>query len=195
MSRWEIRLPYEGLPTSSLVCRTDAPLFDRPVTLFEEVRENHGRKRVVSLGKGQWVRTAKTDSLLELPIKVRPQTGRWVLEIENGDNAPIALRDFAVYHPAVHLLFKTGDTASLDFYYGNRKAVPPSYDLALVAAQLMRANRAVATLGNEEALETAGTGPRPIGGKPGVVFWAVLIVVVLGLLVLISRLLPGAPEP
>ena len=191
LSRWEVHLPFEGLPATTLVCRTDAPLFDRRVTLIENVEDSYGQKGSRTLGSAEWVRQPEaSDAELRINLSRRPQTKTWVLELDNGDNAAITLRDFRVFYPALKLLFKSGDTDGLDLYYGNPKASPPVYDLDMAAAQLLRSTRSTATLGEEEALAAAKHGSRPIGGKSGLVFWIVLTAVVGGLLLFIAKLLP-----
>lgn len=193
LSRWEIELPYVGLPASTLVCRTEAPLFNRRAVLVEEVRDRNGQIVDRTLGSAQWLRDSETDGAeLKLNLAQRPQTDHLILEVENGDNSEIGLSEFRLFYPAVRLLFKTADTAALDLYYGNPNSVPPKYDLSLAAAQLLRAAPAPApaTLGDEEALEAAAAGPHRIGGNPGAVFWVVLVAVVGGLLFLIAKLLP-----
>jgi hypothetical protein len=131
------------------------------------------------------------DGELRIDFSARPQTDRLILEVQNGDNSAIALHGFRIFYPSVQLLFKTGESQELEFYYGNRKAGPPEYDLGLAASQLLRATRSTATLGVEEALEAAAVEPRRIGGNPGAIFWFVLVAVVGGLLFLIAKLLPG----
>ena len=76
-------------------------------------------------------------------------------------------------------------------YYGNPDAASPHYDVALIADQLFRAERAPATLGRQENMDSKTERiVQTLSGSSLYVFWGVLGVVVAGLLLLIARLLP-----
>jgi len=60
---------------------------------------------------------------------------------------------------------------------------------------LLAADKAVATLGTEEQLKKSSWAEGQTPGKGGVLFWGILAVVVIGLLVIISRLLPKSQAP
>jgi hypothetical protein len=62
--------------------------------------------------------------------------------------------------------------------------------LSLVAGELLAADKAAATLGSEEQLKKTSWAEGRTPGTGGIVFWGILAVVVIGLLVIISRLLP-----
>ena len=57
---------------------------------------------------------------------------------------------------------------------------------------MIAADKAVASLAAEEQLKKSAWGESRMAGKGGVVFWGMLAVVVVGLLIVISRLLPKA---
>jgi hypothetical protein len=71
----------------------------------------------------------------------------------------------------------------------------PSYDLSLVAGQLLSADKALASPGTEQQLLKSSWREHEIPGQGGVVFWGILALVVVVLLVIISRLLPKSPPP
>jgi hypothetical protein len=122
------------------------------------------------------------------------QSDTLILETDNGDNPPIALENFTAYYTATRMLFKTSARDGLFLYYGNAGAPSPSYDLNLVAGELVAADKAAATLGPEELLKKSSwleSSRTPATG--GILFWGILAVVVVGLLAIISRLLPKAP--
>jgi hypothetical protein len=121
------------------------------------------------------------------------QTDTLFLETRNGDNPPIELKDFRLFHPLTRLLFKAKANDGLFLYYGHAGAMRPSYDLSLVADQLVTADRAAAALGAEEPLRKSSWRDRLTPGKGGVVFWGILALVVIVLLAVISRLLPKPP--
>ena len=44
LSRWIIKLPESGLPIARLTCVTRTPLFERSVSLYEELTDERGDK-------------------------------------------------------------------------------------------------------------------------------------------------------
>ena len=98
-------------------------------------------------------------------------------------------------YPATRVLFKAKADDAVFLYYGNPHVAPPRYDLSLVAGQLLAANKSLATLAAEEQLKKSSWAESRTPGKGGVLFWGILAVVVVGLLVVISRLLPKATPP
>jgi hypothetical protein len=63
----------------------------------------------------------------------------------------------------------------------------------LVAGELLAANKNSVVLGAEEILKKSSWTEGRTPGQGGLVFWGILAVVVIGLLIVISRLLPKAP--
>ncbi len=116
------------------------------------------------------------------------------MEIQNGDNPPIELKDFQMFYPVTRLLFKTQTGDELLLYYGNPEASAPRYDLSLVAGQILAADKSSASLGAEMQLKQGSWNERQPTGRAGVFFWGALALVVVVLLALISRLLPKSPE-
>lgn len=116
---------------------------------------------------------------------------RVFLETDNGDNPAIDLHGFQFSFPVTRLLLRVTDPSDLLLYYGNREAVPPRYDLALVAVQFLAAEKSMAKPGLEGQLKGGSwmEGP-PVAGVKGILFWGVQGLVVIALLVVISRLLP-----
>jgi len=174
-----------------LNCRTRTQLFQRDVTLFEEVTDERGEQYRRPLGAAAWIQTPdRPNSELFLKIDARPKGDTLVLETHNGDNPPIDLADFRLFYPATRVLFKSQGEDGIFLYYGNQQAISPSYDLSLVAGQLLAANKATAASGAEVQLKKAPWSQHQIPGKGGVVFWGMLALVVVVLLVIIARLLP-----
>jgi hypothetical protein len=194
MSRWTLRLPHERLPVVRLRCASPTPLFHREVVLYEEAPDDRGARHRRPLGRTSWVQTPDREIReLVLPVSAMPVTDVLVLETDNGDNPPIELRDCAFAYVVKRVLFKAAPESYL--YYGNRRATSPRYDLSIVVPQFLAADKVVASLGPEERV---GRGPWPervaLAGKGGVIFWAMLAVVVTALLLIISRLLPRTPH-
>jgi hypothetical protein len=198
LTRWILDLPESGLPLTKLVCEAETPLFARDLRLFEEIEDGRGERQLRELGRASWRRTPDlTPPEYAIDISARLQSKRLMLETDNGDNPEIRLTAFRCHYTAARLLFRNPPGQSVELYYGNPRVSAPSYDLRLVADQILAAPRSSAALGPQESLRRS---PWQFGEGQGtistVVFWVALIGVVAGLLVLIVRLLPPAsPTP
>ena len=196
LSRWLISLPQAGLPLTRLSCATRSTLFQRDVTLYEELTDERGDKYRRNLGGAAWTQTPdRKRREFALPLNERLQSDTLFLETENGDNPPIELEKFAVFYPATRVLFKAKAGDELFLYYGNPRASAPSYDLNLVAGQLLAADKTTATLAAEQQLKKSSWAESQVPGQGGVMLWGILAVVVVALLVIIARLLPQTSPP
>jgi hypothetical protein len=92
-------------------------------------------------------------------------------------------------------LFKAKPDDQLFLYYGNPRVSSPSYDLSLVAGQLLAAEKNVPSLFAEEQLRNSSWYGDQMAGQGGVLFWGILALVVVVLLFIISRLLPKSQPP
>ncbi len=196
LSRWTIKLPKSDLPISRLTCVTRTPLFERSMSLYEELTDERGGKYRQPLSSATWTQTPERQSKeFELTLGDSLQSDTLFLETDNGDNPPIELEKFTAFYPATRILFKAKADDGLFLYYGNPSVSPPSYDLSLVAGQLLSAEKNVASLSAEEQLKSSSWYEGQIPGRGGVLFWAILGLVVIVLLVIISRLLPKSEPP
>lgn len=196
LSRWIIKLPKSNLPLTGMRCEARSPLFQRNVTLYEELSDERGDKYRNVVGTGAWTQTPDRNSReFALTLNQRSQSDTLLLETENGDNPPIELEKFAVFYPATRALFKAKPGDELFLYYGNPRASSPRYDLNLVAGQLLAADKKTATLAAEEQLKKTLWRENQAPGKGGVMLWVILAVVVVALLVIIARLLPKSSPP
>jgi hypothetical protein len=194
LSRWLIKLPKSDLPLTRLTFTTKTPLFERNLSLSAEFTDDRGGTFFPRLSNATWTQTPERKSKeFSLPLDVVVRSDTLILETENGDNPPIELEKFTVYYPATRVLFKAKADDELFLYYGNPQVPPPSYDLNLVAAELLAADKATATLADEKQLKKSSWTESQTPGSGGILFWGILAVVVVGLLVIISRLLPKAP--
>ena len=194
VSRWLIHLPKSGLPLARLSCVATTPLFQRSVSVSEQDTDERGDTYRRELGSAMWTQTPESKTKeFSLPLDGTPQTDTLMVETENGDNPPIALDKFTAYYPATRLLFKA-KADDLVLYYGNAAAPSPSYDLNLVAGELLAAEKAAATLGPEEQLKKSSWVENQTPRTGGILFWGILAVVMVGLLVIIARLLPKTPQ-
>jgi Protein of unknown function (DUF3999) len=196
LSRWIIKLPQAGLPLTRLSCATRTAIFQRDVTLYEEVSDERGEKYRRTVGSASWIQTPeRKNKEFALTFDSPLQSDTVFLETRNGDNPPVELENVQVFHPATRVLFKAKPEDVLFLYYGNPRASSPRYDLSLVAGQLLAADKVSATLEAEEQLKKSSWAEGRTPGKGGVVFWGILALVVVALLVIISRLLPKASPP
>ena len=211
-SRWQIKLPRASLPVTRLTFTSSTALFQRHLRLFEKVAdERRGETIERPLGDAEWSHTPGNARPLTLSFYSPPATDTFFLETDNGDNPPIALTSASAAYPVARLLFKTEPALSpsngpgppalspsngVALYYGNRAAAAPRYDLALVAGQILAAEKSVALLGPEEKSRADGWGAGALAGsRAGYLFWGVLVLVVVGLLVVVAKLLPKPPAP
>jgi hypothetical protein len=156
--------------------------------------DSRGEKYRHPLGSATWRQTPDRKSKeFTLTFDATPQSDTLFLETQNGDNPPIALAQFTANYPVTRALFKAKAGDEIFLYYGNQRVGPPSYDLNLVANQLLSADKKIASLGAEEQLKKSSWRENEVPGKGGVLLWGILALVVVVLLVIISRLLPKAP--
>ena len=191
LSRWLVRLPLAKLPLTRLTCVSPTPLFQRTLSLYEELTDDRGDKYRYPLGNATWTQTpdGKAKEFV-LTLDNVPQSDTLFLETENGDNPPIELDKFTAAYPVTRVLFKANAGDDLFLYYGNPRVSPPRYDLNLVAGQLLAADKKIVLLAAEQQLKKPSWQEYQVPGKGGVLFWGILAVVVVALLIIISRLLP-----
>jgi hypothetical protein len=192
-SRYRIRLPYSGLPASRLVVHTDGRVFERQITLevLPSAEEDaRARRGPITIASTTWrnadPETAAPTLTLELPaISVSELS----LVVDEGDNAPLPLRNPTLLLPAYRLRFFRDARTPLTLLYGRADLGAPRYDLALVAPRLLGAPAQDIMPGGEHGASNV------TGVTPTIVFWCALALAVLALIVLIARLLrPGADQ-
>jgi hypothetical protein len=196
LSRWIIKLPQSGLPIARLTCITRTPLFERSLSLYEELTDERGDKYRRVLGGATWTQTPERPSKeFTLALDGPVQSDTLYLETDNGDNPPIELEKFTAFYPATRILLKARQGDELFLYYGKPQVARPSYDLSLVAEQLLTAEKNSASLSAEERLKGSSWYKDQIPRQGGVFLWGILALVVVVLLFIISRLLPNSQSP
>lgn len=194
-SLWRIKLPYSGVPVTHLFCDTDAPFFERKVAVTEEVPDERGNLYTVTRAAATWQRTPEQGRGKLVLTLAPPTTDLLMLEIENGDNPPLDLKNFELRYGVKRIIFKSTTNEPIYLYYGNERATKPRYEIDLAARQLLAAPKQKAVLGPEEALEKGAiTGGTWLSGRASLLFWIVLAGVVVALLVIIARLLPRSHQ-
>ena len=194
-SRYRVRLPYAGLPPSRLVLHTDARVFERRVTVQVEPTSEADARRARASGRfmlatESWRHADPETPAAALALSLpRLDAQELFIVIDEGDNAPLPLRDPTLLLPSYRLRFFRDGRTPLTVLYGRSDLGPPRYDLALVAAQLLGAPA-------EEVTATAEQSTQNVTGiTPTIVFWCALAVAVAALLALLARLLrPGDGE-
>jgi uncharacterized protein DUF3999 len=190
VSRWKITLPRSAAPINQLSFESPGSLFERRIQIVETRENSRGENEPVILASTTWRRSRRED-LAPLIVALAHPTGRelW-LEMENGDNPPLAIEHVRASYPLTRLIFHAEKGEPIFLLAGNREARPPQYDLALVADTLVSSDKQVATLG-------APQNPSPESNRPrfpkNALFWGALSLVVIGLLVVVAKLLPKPP--
>jgi hypothetical protein len=111
LSRWIIKLPRPALPITRLSCTARTPLFQRDISLYEELSDDRGEKYRRPLGTASWVQTPdRASKQFTLRLDSPPSSDTLVLEARNGDNPPIELEKFQVFYSATRILFKAQPT-------------------------------------------------------------------------------------
>ncbi len=137
LSRWIIKLPQSNLPLTQLAWTSPTPLFERSLSLYEELADDRGDKYQHPLGNASWTQTPERKSKeFSLALDSVPQSDTMFLETENGDNPPIELEKFTAVYPVTRVLFKAKPGDEFFLYYGNPRVSPPRYDLSLVAGPI-----------------------------------------------------------
>lgn len=195
--RWTLTLPYQGLPLTHLQVASATSMFQRTVRLYEERQDERGDVLRQSLGQSVWTHIPgrMQDDLTLTPGQI-PDSDKLFLEIDNGDNPSIQLLSVKAYYRSPRILFKASPGTPLYLYYGQEAATAPTYDLSLVSQELLSTPPLEASLGAEEVLKTTSWWQVPIASAPmRYAFWAVMGLVVIGLLAVIAKFLPAEEAP
>ena len=193
-SRYRIHLPYAGLPSSRLVIHTDARVFERQVAvemLPSAEDDTRSRRGSIVIGQSPWRHTEPELPAPALSIELPPlRVTDLSLVIDEGDNAPLPIRDATLLLPAYRLRFFRDGHSPLALLYGRTDLAAPRYDLALLAPRLLGVPA-------QDVMPGAEQGSSNVTGvTPTVVFWGALALAVLVLVVLIARLLrPSSGSP
>ena len=95
------------MPLARLACVARTPLFERSLSLYEELADERGDKYRHVAGRRDMDANSGTQVEGILADAGRPlQSDTLFLETENGDNPPIELEKFTAFYPATRMLFK-----------------------------------------------------------------------------------------
>jgi len=195
ISVWKLKLPCKNFPLSHLTVGAPDMVFQRRVTLYEAASDERGRSYRRALGTAVWANSGQGGgTAYSMGISGTPSGDTLELEVENGDNKPLELSGFKLYYPVSRLIFKWKGDGGLWLYYGNREVGYPSYDISMVAVELLKEEKLPATLEGESG-ENQGWGNFKLStALSKAAFWAVLAAVAGLLIFLIVRLLPPPPQ-
>ncbi|HEX3470801.1 MAG TPA: DUF3999 family protein [Silvibacterium sp.] len=116
---------------------------------------------------------------IDPPIYTDNVATKWVVEIDNGDDAPLALKSVRLQMLERMLCFDAMPGTSYTLYYGDSALSTPRYDYATLFAPEQDAARA--TLGPEQSNPEYQPRPdeRPFTEKHPALLWTVLVLVIL----------------
>jgi hypothetical protein len=184
---YRIQFPYAHLPGARLALETSARVFQRGVQLgAERAADRHRRDRWVEvIALGTWAHAAQDTAApaLILPLPSIDRTDL-LLTVDEGDNSPLPLTGVKLLLPSYRLRFFRPPGAALRVVYGNKQAMPPQYDLALLAPQVMGVEAREIAPGPETVV--AAQTPAVLV-SPGL-FWAILGISVVVLIGVVARL-------
>ena len=186
-SVYRIALPYPRLSGAALVVRTDARVFRRPVQLGYErpADRRHRDAWFEPFATTLWEHADPASAAPPLSLTLQPSDQSDVtMVIEDGDNSALPIAAVQLRLPTYRLRFFRPASTPLRLLYGDDRAAPPSYDLALLAPSVLGAAAVDASLGPE-------TGGPPRAGNRLVtprVFWALIALAVVALLAILASL-------
>jgi hypothetical protein len=188
------------LPLAGLELRFAEAFFNRPARLLAApVARRRARDRVLysgtltRAGRAEAGGAAAEEGILVIPLS-GARVGAVILEIDDGDNAPLTLLEARAVVRVPRVAFKSGPGGHR-LLLGNPEAGPPRYDIAALRQEVL-AYSAV-------PLQAAPAEPNPAfrGGSrwvrqapPGAVLWVTLLAAVVALLLLTARIVRASPE-
>ena len=188
-SVYRIDWPFERLPAPRLVITTSARVFERTITVAAEREPDryHRDRWLDRLARDGWAHVDQDTPATDLTVPLPPIDAKELLVIvDEGDNMPLPLTAARLLLPAYRLRFFRERGQSLRLVYGNADLVPPRYDLALLAPQVLGVAATEIAAGDEQPPHAAASLPALVSPR---LFWAALVVAVVVLLGLIVRLL------
>lgn len=187
VSVWKVSLPFVGYPVHEVVLESDTPLFERLMLMKQE--------NSAALNSFRWTRQPNQQaSPINFRLDQRLPGEAFIIETDNGDNAPIQLTRVRLKHPVVSVWFHAAARGSAYLYYAQPQAAGPRYDLSLMRAEFEKATKIPGKLGAAETLRAIETA-KASSTSGGLLLWAALALVVGTLLWVIRRLLPKIEAP
>ena len=180
-----------ALPLRALELDFDAAFFSRPVRLLVPAQGARRGERVVF--SGTLAREASSAGPLRIALD-GSRVAELVLEVEEGDNAPLTLRRAAGVVAVPRLVFKAA-AGPYRLLLGNAEAAPPSYDLASLRREVLAYSAVGVEVGPAD--DNPAFSRRPwerLGDAPStLLLWGALGGSVIALLLLTARILRQPP--
>ncbi len=173
-------LPEPALPASRLVLTTPSRLFERRVRVLEDRARAEGGPRLVAEATWRHADPERPAAPLTVPLPALA-AARLLVELDDGDNAPLPLAPARLLLPGWRLRF-LHPGGPLALLHGADGVEAPRYDLALLAPRLRAAPAAEVALG---PAAPADATPRL---SPASLAWGALVIGVVGMAWLLSRL-------
>lgn len=176
----EVALPEPSLPAARLVLTTGSRLFERHVRVHQDRAQAEGGPRL--LAEAAW-RHADPERPAAPLVVALPAMGsaRLLLELDDGDNAPLPVGPPRLLLPGWRLRF-LHPGVPLRLLHGADGVEAPRYDLALLAPRLRAAPAP------EVALGPPAPPASPPLLRPASLAWGALVVGVLAMLWLLARM-------
>lgn len=189
-SRWDITLPYKNLPITHFAFQIGESVFEREVKITEVLQNARGDLETYILGSAVWKRGpyGLVEDLI-IPISRSPESNHLILEINDQDNAPLAIKEIQGRYKSPKLLFKAS-SGDVVLYYGNSKVVSAQYDLNLLTENILTTVPQQAGLSPEEVLKSKKEWSIIPTGPFKYVFGGAMALIVFILLGVIYKLLP-----
>jgi hypothetical protein len=187
-SFYRIVFPYEQLPSSRLVLTTSGRVFRRSLAVAVERQpgRHHREPWVEPLASVTWAHADQDTAAPAATISVPPANAReLLLIIDEGDNSPLQITSARVLLPSYQLRFFRAEGTPLRLAYGRRDLAAPTYDLALLAPQVLGVTATEIAASSEQASQEATATAAIVSPR---FFWATLVIAVAVLLGLIARL-------
>ena len=187
-SYYRLVLPFENLPAAKLVMTTAERVFQRSilVRVKRDPPNPRSEQSWETVANATWLHkdSAAAAPPLALDLRAGLGTTEMIVDVDEGDNRPLALGDFQLELPAYQLRFFYPEDGPLTLLYGHDALSAPRYDLELLAPQLTGA------ASNELALGEERMAPAPQDDERAkTVLWIALVVAVVAVLAMLIRLL------
>ncbi|MCM2258145.1 MAG: hypothetical protein NDJ94_21125 [Vicinamibacteria bacterium] len=199
-SRWRFSVPRgdqrprPALPLTALELRAAEGFFSRTARVLMARPDGRGGEVVVWAGRLER-RAGGAEEPVRLPVSTR--AGELVLEIEDGDDAPLTLSDARALVRVPRIAFKAAG-GELRLLMGDPEATAPRYDLAALRAEVLAwsAERVEATPAEPSVAHRRGWRELLGQAPPTLLLWGTLLAAAVALIALTLRLAgqPNAPR-
>ena len=189
VSSWRADLGTPNLPIAEVRFEVAQPAFNRSVSVFASTDGESWHKEA----HGKIYRFRQNDLLEESLCFSFPEVQGmryWRVQVENGNDPPLAGARPALYTTPRHIIFRQEPGRSYRLLYGQSEAKAPQYELGRLANRKDIESAAAGSLGSEE-VNTSQLDPRPWTEQHPAVLWTALGVAIILLAFSALRALRG----